>query len=107
MLFSFDPYLGLGFLSLLLFGLRFDWESAYNPLLKKVLKKERSETTTISTNNSTSSSSSNSNSANLDADTDLAQAEHGDFVRDTDMLLPANASNASHANAADHVRNKY
>ena len=38
MLFSMDSFLGIGFLSLLLSGRSSDWESAYGPLHKKILK---------------------------------------------------------------------
>ena len=38
MLFSMDSFLGIGFLSLLLFGRSSDWEAAYGPLHKKILK---------------------------------------------------------------------
>lgn len=38
MLFSMDSFLGIGFLSLLLFGRTCDWEAAYGPLHMKILK---------------------------------------------------------------------
>ena len=38
MLFSMDSFLGIGFLSLLLFGRSCDWEAAYGPLHMKILK---------------------------------------------------------------------
>ena len=38
MLFSMDSFLGIGFTSLLLFGRSADWEAAYGPLHKKILK---------------------------------------------------------------------
>jgi hypothetical protein len=37
MLFTMDSFLGVGYLSLLIFGRSLDWEAAYGPLLKKVL----------------------------------------------------------------------
>jgi hypothetical protein len=36
MLFTMDNFLGVGFLSLQLFGRSFDWEAGYGPLLKKL-----------------------------------------------------------------------
>lgn len=37
MLFTMDNFFGVGFLSLILFGRNYDWESAYRPLLNKIL----------------------------------------------------------------------
>jgi hypothetical protein len=37
MLFSMDSFLGIGFLSLKLFGRAADWQEAYGPLHKKIL----------------------------------------------------------------------
>jgi hypothetical protein len=36
MLFGMDSFLGIGFLSLKLFGVSLDWEAAYGPLHKKI-----------------------------------------------------------------------
>ncbi len=40
MLFSMDNFLGVGYLSLHMFGRSFDWEGAYGPLLLKILGKD-------------------------------------------------------------------
>jgi hypothetical protein len=37
MLYTMDSFLGVGYFSLAMFGISFDWEEAYGPLLKKVL----------------------------------------------------------------------
>ena len=65
MLFSMDSFLGLGYLSLQLFGRSFDWESAYGPLHKKVLGHSSPATTTRNGGTASSTNLANSNPAGM------------------------------------------
>ena len=75
MLFSMDSFLGIGFLSLLLSGRSSDWESAYGPLHKKILKSSAALT-------SLPSGPKSHNSSTIELESLLGTASEGEQSRE-------------------------